>query len=459
MFKLREYQEQCHNETMSYLSSKAGLKPGIIVMPTGLGKSLSIAKVVQDYPENSVIICPSQEILKQNYAKFIAFGGSASIYSASLKTKVISNVTFATLGSIKALGNTFKKNGVSLLCLDECHLNTDPSKGMFKDFLGDLNPKHVLGYTATPFRLKAYQDNSGYSYSQLTLLNRSRPKFFSNIVHATQIPYAVKNGFWAPIELYNETFNPLGLVLNSSGAEYTETSIEQAVVSNNINNNIYRTVKALLREDVNSILIFLDKVSSCYTMANALGPLAAVIEAKTPSKDRELLLAKFQSGEIKIICCVSTLTTGFDFPELQVVMMGRPTNSLAVFYQIYGRLVRPFEGKIGKFYDYGGNIDRFGRMEDMEFLDYPNHGWAFFSGENLLTGTPMGGDKTTKSELNSMGKIDCKPGTSKVFEFGQYRGAELKSIPTHYLVWALKNARNNMTKPLINECQKIMTTV
>ena len=459
MFKLREYQERCHKETMEYLSSKKGLRPGLIVMPTGLGKSLSIAKVAQDYPDNSIIICPSQEILKQNYAKFIGFGGEASIFSASLKSKEIGNVTFATLGSVKNLGEDFKSNKVSLLIMDEAHLNSNANGGMFRKFLNDLSPKHVLGYTATPFRLKNYQDPSGYPYSQLTLLTRSRPKFFSNIVSVTQIPYAVKNGFWAPIELYSEDFNPAGLVLNSTGADFTDSSIKKAITNNNTNNKIYLRIKALLKQEVESILVFLDSVNTCHTMSSALGPLSAVVDAKTTTKDRADILNKFKSGKIKVICCMSTLTTGFDFPELQVVIMGRPTNSLAVFYQIYGRLVRPFENKIGIFYDFGGNIFRFGRVEDMVFEDYKDHGWAMFSGETLLTGTPMGGDKTTKSELDKMEKINHKPGMSKEFEFGLYRGTALKDIPTHYIKWALENAQKNMTLPLINECKKIMTTV
>lgn len=459
MYKLREYQEECHVNTMNYLAQKK-TKPGIVVLPTGLGKSLNIAKVAQDYDGSSVIVCPSQEILKQNYAKFKNFGGEASIYSASLNKKDIGRTTFVTLGSVKKLGKEFKDLGVSLLMMDECHLNSDPKGGMFRTFLEDLDPKHIIGYTATPFRLKNYSDPTGYSYSQLTMMTRSRPKFFSKFVHVTQIPYAVKNGFWAPIEVYSEEFDPLGLILNSTGADFTESSIQRVLKANNVNNKIYLKTKSLLKNGASSILIFLDTVDNCYTLAHALGvDVAKVVEARTKAKDRQEIIADFISGKVRVVVCVSTLTTGFDFPELQHVIMGRPTNSLAVFYQIYGRLVRPFEGKTGYFYDYAGNINRFGRMEDMTLEEFPDHGWALFSGENLLTGVPMDGSITTKTELRNMEKIDYKPGISKLFEFGAHIGKPLEDIPKHYIKWALENARSNMTKPLIEECKKIMTTV
>lgn len=458
MFTPRNYQINGHNDTLNYLDSKKGLKPGLVIFPTGTGKSLSIAMVTNEYKVGkALILSPSQEILDQNYKKYLTFGGEASIYSASFKSKEMGDVTYATLGSIKNLGKVFKDFGVTLLILDEAHLNTDAQKGMFRTFFDELNPKHTLGYTATPFRLKNYQDMGGFSYSQLTLLNRSRPKFFSNIVHVTQIPDVVRDGFWAPVQAYMEDFNPLGLTLNSSGSEFNETSMKRVMKNNNTNNKVYLKTKEVLKDGFQSILLFLDTVESCYTMVMALGPKSAVIEAKTKTKERKDIIAKFKSGEINVICCVSTLTTGFDFPELQVVMMGRPTNSLAVFYQIYGRLVRPFEGKIGQFYDFCGNIERFGRMEDMVFEDYKDHGWALFSGENLLTGTPMGIPPTTKTELDNMEKIDFAPGTSKVFKFGKYANVDIDEVPLHYIKWALENTRSNMTLPLIELCTKKMT--
>lgn len=460
MYKLRYYQENCHNDLLSYLQGKDGEKPTLAVLPTGTGKSLNIATLAKDYGEGKIItICPSKEILEQNYKKYLSFGGEGCIYSASFKSKVMCHNTFATLGSIKNLGKQFKDHGVTMLCIDEAHLNTDASGGMFTQFMSDLSPRHVVGFTATPFRLKNYSDPSGYSYSQLTMMNRSRPKLFSNISHVTQVPDMVEKGFWAPMDLHNIPFDPLGLLLNSTGAEYTEQSIKIAVKNNNVNNKIYKLTKSLISEGSSSILLFLDTVESCYIMANALGSIAAVVEAKTKLKDRDNIINSFKDGSIKVICCVSTLTTGFDFPELETVVMGRPTNSLAVFYQIFGRVVRPYKGKTGSFYDFCGNLDRFGDIRSLSIENYNDYGWGVFNGNTLITGLPMGGPPTTKDMLDDMGRNSFRKSNNRFFEFGKYKGSKPEDVPTQYLGWAVINAKSLLSEVLYNDINEKLKTL
>ena len=66
---------------------------------------------------------------------------------------------------------------------------------------------------------------------------------------------------------------------------------------------------------------------------------------------------------------VGVLTTGFDFPELDTIVMARPTMSLAMYYQIVGRGIRPSEGKNGWFVDMCGNVGRFGKVDDLELME------------------------------------------------------------------------------------------
>lgn len=454
-YKLRDYQEKCHQDTLNWL--KNGGKAGVVVAPTAHGKAIQIAQLTHEYEGGVIILSPNKEILAQNYEKYLSYGGQGCIYSASMNSKEMCHATFATLGSVKNLGSKFKELGISLLIQDESHLHSNPEGGMFKDFLRALSPKHILGYTASPFRLKNYTDPSGYSYSQLTMLNRTRPKIFKDIIHVTQIQDLTSRGYWAPVEYHNMEFNTLGLVLNSTGAEYTDSSIKAVVESNNVNNRIYKLTKKLISDGVGSVLLFLDSVENCYKMVNALGSYAAVVEANTNKKERDKTVQDFKSGKIKVVCCVTTLTIGFDYPELQVVMMGRPTNSLAVLYQIYGRLVRPFENKIGHFYDFGGNYEKFGRPEDLTIEDYNDYGWGVFSGDVLLTGKPMGGPPVYKSDLDNIQKQEFKNSKLSLFEFGMYKLKPLDEVPLHYMEWACKNAKSNMSETLYNECIKRMT--
>ena len=63
-------------------------------------------------------------------------------------------------------------------------------------------------------------------------------------------------------------------------------------------------------------------------------PGCAIVSGDTPKKEREHILEAFKAGEIPVVANVGVLTTGFDYPELDTVVMARPTMSLAMWYQI-----------------------------------------------------------------------------------------------------------------------------
>ena len=83
------------------------------------------------------------------------------------------------------------------------------------------------------------------------------------------------------------------------------------------------------------------------------------------------------------------LTTGFDYPELEAVVMARPTRSLALWYQVVGRGIRPHpEKRDTMVIDLGGNLSQFGRVEDLELSD--EGGWHIRSHGRQLTNVPFG---------------------------------------------------------------------
>ena len=94
----------------------------------------------------------------------------------------------------------------------------------------------------------------------------------------------------------------------------------------------------------------------------------------------------FRSGKTKVVVNVGVLTTGFDYPELDTVVMARPTMSLTMYYQIVGREIRPCKDKKAWFIDLCGNINRFGKVDDLKLVDANGKGlWAVFSNGKQLT--------------------------------------------------------------------------
>jgi len=95
-----------------------------------------------------------------------------------------------------------------------------------------------------------------------------------------------------------------------------------------------------------------------------------IVSGDTSKKEREQILSDFKAGLIPVVANVGVLTTGFDYPELDTIVMARPTMSLALYYQIVGRAIRPHPNKeSGWIIDLCGNIDRFGKVEDLKLTE------------------------------------------------------------------------------------------
>jgi DNA repair protein RadD len=121
------------------------------------------------------------------------------------------------------------------------------------------------------------------------------------------------------------------------------------------------------------------------------GVKAAVVSADTPKAEREYILKEFKAGRIRVVSNAAVLSTGFDYPELDTIIMARATMSLALWYQIVGRAIRPCEGKNGWIVDLCGNIRRFGHVEDLRIeCPEPNTGkWCIMSKGKQLTNVPL----------------------------------------------------------------------
>ena len=427
--KLRDYQQEALDDCLKFLNTP-GAKPGVVVAPVAYGKSLLISSVAHQSGRKALVLQPSGELLKQNLEKLKALGGEASVYSAGQGIKEIGELTYATLGSVVNIGKELREYGVDVLLIDECDSSYSEQAGsQFRRLLDSLKPKHVIGFTATPFRLKASMFGS-----TLSMINRIRPKVFHNFIHIFQVSEIIKRGYWTPIRYKAYEFDEKMMIKNSTGVDFTEDSIKEYNKVKGINNKIYVEVKDLIEQGYTSILLFCDSVETAEKFASVI-PNAGFIHGGMNKKDRASVLNNFKSGAINVLANHSILTTGYDHPELQVIIMGRATGSFSLYYQISGRCVRKHpDKKEALFVDYGGNYNRFGGIDSIEVVDHPVNGWSLFSGDKLLTGYVLTGTPITKQDLDK--KL---PKTILVsdyeFNFGKNKGKKLHEVPRSYLEW------------------------
>lgn len=115
-------------------------------------------------------------------------------------------------------------------------------------------------------------------------------------------------------------------------------------------------------------------------------PNCAYVTGETPKKERERILEEFKAGRIKVVANAGVLICGFDYPELDTVVLASPTMSLAQYYQKVGRVIRPHPNKeVAWIIDLCGNVKRFGEVSDLRLVDGGNGKWAVFSKGRQLT--------------------------------------------------------------------------
>ncbi len=444
----RKYQEKAEIDCLKVLLAPKPTKSAA-VLPTGAGKSILIAGITKNLTDGNVLVVqPSKELLKQNYEKFVSAGGVASIFSASMKSKEIGNVTYATDGSLTV--EAFRDKKIKYLILDECHLKTQSGSKLNK-FIKDLGIKNVLGLTATPVYLK-----SALGGTQLKMINRVQGKLFNDICHVTQIKELVDNKYWSPIKYDIGDVDNTSLEYNSNGSDYTQNSLIINYEENGTDLKIIESIEA--NPDRKSILVFVPSVAEAIELQKKIKG-SEVVYSGMDAKYRDKVLSDFKSLKLRVVINVNILSVGFDHPELDYIITARPTASIAMYYQQIGRGVRIHEKKKDCLLtDLSGNVERFGKLETLTFQEIEDYGWGMFNGENLLSGVPFWEEEIPtisslkdkakkKTELTvPKGLIPVAEAPSvlraKIIHFGKHKDKTLGYLidrEPKYIAWMLGN--------------------
>jgi DNA repair protein RadD len=432
-FNLRKYQEDGIATCMDYMTSTSSRKP-IAVFPCAAGKSIIIAEVANRLKEPVLVLQPSLELLKQNYAKLVAIGGEAEIYSAGLGSKEIGHLTYATIGSIKKDWQKLRDLGLKHVILDECHFHSKVT-GQIGTFLKNVGIIKVLGLTATPLELRTTMEGT-----KLAIQTRSRKNLFNEIIHVTQVKEMTDGNYWSPLDYKQVDIDTDMLVYNTTNTEFTDFSIKEFYRENDMEAKIQATIRKLLDAGYNSILVAVPSIQTANDLANCFPYESTSISSKTSPKDREINLDSFNNGDVQVMFQVRILTTGYDRPDLQIIVDANPTNSFASYYQLVGRVVRIEDGKDkGVIIDLSGNYERFGKLENITFENIPNFGWGMFNGEDLLTGISI--IEQYKPQKSSLGKSNINKAVSEAgtMPYGKWKGRKVENVKVDYLQWCRDN--------------------
>lgn len=454
MITLRENQTAPITKAIEFFRTSKP-KPSLIVLPTAWGKSILTAFVAKNCGDKLIVLQPSKELLEQNYTKYCdlcgVFGANAGIYSASLGRKDIAPITYATIGSIKNMGEEFRRLGFTKVLIDEAHLYPREADSMLGRFLKDSGITHVLGITATPVKLQQNYDQDGRAYSKLVMLTSRSKKgnFFKDIIHVGQVSEMVRLGYWTPLLYETAAFDGSKLVFNTSKSEYTEDSVQAAYDANGGSQAIISQLNRLI--DRQHILAFVPSVEDAIKLSRQY-PNSAAIYGAMDKRERADIITRFRTGQIRVIFNVRVLSTGFDYTGIDCILFGISTASIALYYQIVGRGTRINPGKVNCLIaDLGGNVERFGRVEDITFEK--GRLWRMFgTGGRLLSGIPIHDiGHYTREDTQAVDRQAVAPITE--MPFGKYKGEKIASIPLNYRQWMIRtfdwNSRNEKLRKSI----------
>ena len=379
--ELRGYQVEAVQAIYDYFAEKSG-NP-IVAMPTGSGKSLVLAELLRSayasYPTQRVMMLTHvKELIGQNARKLLEAWPQAplGIYSAGLGRKEIRPITFAGIASVVNKAHLF--GHIDLVIIDECHLVGPADDTSYRSFLAELtklNPKlKVIGLTATPFRL-------GQGMLTDTIKDRNGntlPSLFTDICHdltgVDPFNRLIAEGYLCKL-LPKKTAQEIDLRdVKTVAGEYNLGDLQAAVDRDSISKaacaEMVLHAKLGTPEERKRWLIFATGIEHAEHVAEILrnsGIDAQAIHSKMEDGDRDQWIAAFKKDDDRVRCLVNNnvLTTGHDFPMLDLIGMLRPTCSPGLWVQMLGRGTRPYPAKENCLcLDFAGNTRRLGPIND-----------------------------------------------------------------------------------------------
>ncbi|MEP6806120.1 MAG: DEAD/DEAH box helicase [Flavobacterium sp.] len=326
-------------------------------LPTGGGKTIVFSEIarrfIKQYGKTVVILTHRKELCKQTSSVLRRIGVQNCMITS--KTGNFKPDCDCYVAMVETLRNRIKSKkikprDVGLVIIDEAHHNS------FRKLMGSFKKAKVIGVTATPFSsdiakpMKQHYDTLVTGESIATLISEgflAKPKSFVYEVELNTLKTGIHGDY--TVSSSNELYSTAAmqeLLLKA----YQENALGKKTLI--FNNGITTSQKVL------------------ETFENA-GINIRHLDNKTPDEERKAILKWFKKTKDAVLTSVSILTTGFDEPTVQHVILNRATTSITLYHQMIGRGARKLPSKkTFGITDLGNNIQRFGAWEAP--LDWQN---------------------------------------------------------------------------------------
>lgn len=317
-------------------------------LPTGGGKTVIFSEMVRQYLKNHskkvLVMTHRVELCRQTSAMLTEFGVTNKVVDskADLEDQADYSCYVAMVETLNNRLNDDKLDisDVGLVIIDEAHYNSFTK--LFKFF----EQSFILGVTATPLS----------SNKELPMKDN-----YQELIVGETIEALIENDFLARAEVFQYDMALTSLEVGSNG-DYTVKSSEDLYSSPLMLEKLLKAYEKHSKDK--KTLIFNNGINTSinvYHTFNAAGLPVMHLDNTATKKQRKQILKWFKETPNAILTSVSILTTGFDEPTIDTIILNRATKSLTLYYQMIGRGSRILNNK-SKFtvIDLGNNMYRFG---------------------------------------------------------------------------------------------------
>jgi len=346
---LYPFQEAAIQEISRKLNELEDNHNVLFQLPTGGGKTVIFSEITRRYVKRTgkkvLILTHRIELCKQTSRMLSEFNVENMIIDSKVKSVSDENDYIAFVAMVETLNNRLQEekitlNNIGLVIVDEAHYNS--FRKLFKYF----EKVNILGVTATPL-----------SSSIKLPMNEN----YQELVIGESISKLVNKGFLsrATTYSYNVSLDTLKVGING---DYTVKSSEQLYGNYMMQEKLVRAYEE--KSKGKKTLIFNNGIATSfgvYDTFKAAGYEIQHLDHHVGEQERREILEWFKRTPDAILTSVGILTTGFDEPTVDTIILNRATRSLALYHQMIGRGSRVTEVKKRfSVIDLGNNLHRFG---------------------------------------------------------------------------------------------------
>ncbi len=325
----------------------------LLVAPTGAGKTVIASHIIERANAKGrrvVFFAHRRELIRQTRSKLIAAGVEGTAIGVMMADDPLTNaVAPIQVASI----DTFRHReppDADLVIVDEAHRSLAPTYTNAIDHYAGAGAA-VLGMTATPYR--ADGGGLGGVYEALEVVASPAELVAAGYLVAPRV-------FSAPVDARPDLSG-----VRVRGGDYVESDLSDAVNTGKLVGGIVDHWRK--HAEGRRTVAFAASVAHSQSIAAAFveaGIAAEHLDGTTPTKERDAILARLDSGETQVVSNCGVLCEGWDQPSVKVAILARPTKSTGLYLQQAGRILRPWDGIGALILDHAGNALEHGLPQD-----------------------------------------------------------------------------------------------